>query len=192
MKKLLFVNSCVNRSTSKTYRIGRELVALLEKKDDFEVSELILEEEKIQALTSETLNKRFELSMKKDFSNEVFRYALRFKEADCIVIAAPYWDFGFPAMLKAYIEAISIPGIMYRYGESGPTGLCRAEELYYVTTRGGHIDDENDLGYTTMTALGKLYGIKDVKCISLSGLDIPADDIESVINKVIENLPNHL
>jgi FMN-dependent NADH-azoreductase len=192
MKKLLFVNACVNGNTSRTYRIGKELIALLKKNDDYEVSELVLEDEKIQALTSATLNRRFELSVGKDFSNEIFRYSKQLKEADCIVIAAPYWDLGFPAMLKIYIEAVSIPGIVYRYGESGPTGLCKAEKIYYVTTRGGHIGDEQDLGYATIVELAKLYGVKDVKCISMNGLDIPVDDIESVIKKVIENLPNHL
>jgi FMN-dependent NADH-azoreductase len=192
MKKLLFVNACVNRGISRTYRIGKELVSLLEKNDDFEVIELVLEEEKIQALTSETLNRRFELSGGKDFSNEIFRYAKQFKDADCIVIAAPYWDLGFPAMLKIYIETVSIPGIVYRYSENGPTGLCKAKKIYYVTTRGGHIDDEKDLGYTTIVELGKLYGIKEVKCISMNGLDIPADDIEIAIKKVTESLPNYL
>jgi FMN-dependent NADH-azoreductase len=192
MKKLLFINACVNRNTSRTYRIGKELISLLKKSDDYEVNELILENEKIQALTSETLNRRFELSGGKDFSNEIFRYSKQLKEADCIVIAAPYWDLGFPSMLKIYIEAVSIPGIVYRYGENGPTGLCKAEKIYYVTTRGGHIADEKDLGYATIVELGKLYGIRDVKCISMNGLDIPVDDIETVIKKVIENLPNHL
>ncbi|MDR1406688.1 MAG: NAD(P)H-dependent oxidoreductase [Tannerella sp.] len=192
MKKLLFVNACVNRGTSRTCRIAGELVSLLEKREDCEVSELILEEEKMQALTSETLNRRSALSAGKDFSGEMFRYARQFREADCVVIAAPYWDLGFPAMLKIYIESVSIPGIVYRYGECGPAGLCRAEKIYYVTTRGGHVDDEKDLGYVTMAELGKLFGIGDVRCISLNGLDIPADDIDSIVKKVIDSLPDRL
>jgi FMN-dependent NADH-azoreductase len=193
MKKLLFINACVNRKTSRTYRIGKELVALLEKNDGYDVSERVLEEENIRALTSETLNKRYELSVKKDYSNEIFRYARQFKEADCIVIAAPYWDLGFPAMLKVYIETISLPGLMYRYEDDDRVkGLCKAEKIYYVTTRGGHISDEKDLGYATMVELGKLYGIGEVKCISVNGLDIPVYDIETVVKKAIENLPNQL
>jgi FMN-dependent NADH-azoreductase len=193
MKKLLYVNACVNRGTSRTCRIGGELVALLEKNGDYDVSELALEEEKLQALTSETLNGRFKQSVKRDFSGEIFRYARQFREADCIVIAAPYWDLGFPAMLKIYIETISIPGLMYRYDDDDrSTGLCRAEKLYYVTTRGGHIGDERDLGYATMMELGKLYGIGEVKCISVNGLDIPANDIETVVRKAIDSLPDQL
>ncbi|MDR1554333.1 MAG: NAD(P)H-dependent oxidoreductase [Prevotellaceae bacterium] len=193
MKKLLFVNACVNREISRTYNISKELISLLKEYDDFDVSELILEEEKIQALTSETLNKRFELSVKKDFSNEIFKYANQFKEADCVVIATPYWDFGFPAILKIYIEAISIPGILYKYEESGcPSGLCKAEKIYYVTTRGGYIDDEKDLGYITVAKLGKLYGINEIQCIGVNGFDIQENNVAFIVKKAIDNLPNQL
>jgi FMN-dependent NADH-azoreductase len=188
MKKLLFINACVNRGTSRTYRLGNGLISLLKKNDDFEVSELILEDENIQALNSKTLNKRFELQKKQDFSDEMFKYAQKFKEADCIVIAAPYWDFGFPAMLKNYIEAVSVAGFMYKFGEGGATGLCKAEKLYYVTTRGGYIGDSKDLGFAMVAELGKLYGIKEIKCISADGFGIPANDHEAVLKKAIEDL----
>ncbi|MDR1415320.1 MAG: NAD(P)H-dependent oxidoreductase [Odoribacteraceae bacterium] len=192
MKNLLFVNACVNRGTSRTYRLARELVALLEGSDDFDTREVTLEEEGLQPLTSVTLNRRAALAADGVFSDPVFRHARQAREADVIVMAAPYWDMGFPALLKVYIEAVSIPGIVYRYGEKGPTGLCRATKLYYVTTRGGFIDDARDLGFATVTELGKLYGIKEVKCISLNGLDIPADNLESVIRGVIAGLPARL
>ena len=151
MKKLLFVKACVNRETSRAHRLSRELIALLNKNRGLDLCELVLENENIQALTSETLNNRFELLKKRDFSNDAFSFANQFKDADCIVIGTPYWDFGFPSILKAFIEAISVPGIVFRYGEGGrPEGLCKAEKLYYVTTRGGYIGDEKDLGFATM------------------------------------------
>ena len=39
-----------------------------------------------------------------------FRYAHQFKNADRIVIAAPFWDLSFPALLKVYIENVSVQG----------------------------------------------------------------------------------
>jgi FMN-dependent NADH-azoreductase len=193
MKKLLFINACVNRGTSRTHRVGKELVSLLKKSDDFDVSELVLEKENIQALTSETLNKKLELAEKNEFSNELFHYANQFKEADCIVIASPYWNFGFPAILKTYIEAVSVPGIVYRYGEDGyPIGLCKAEKIYYVTTRGGYIGDEKDLGYAEIVEIAHQYGIKGTKCIGVDGLDILMNDVETLVKKTLENLPNQI
>lgn len=193
MKKLLFVNACVNRATSRTQRISEALISLLQKNDGFDVIELVLEDKNIPVLTSETLNERLALSDKEDFDNEVFNYSHQFKDVDCVVIAAPYWDFGFPAMLKAYIEAISVPGIVYRFTEDGqPIGLCKAGNIYYVTTRGGYVGDENDLGYATMVQLGGFYGIKEVKCISMDGFDIPINDPEVLISTGIDDLSNKL
>jgi FMN-dependent NADH-azoreductase len=192
MKNLLFINACVNRETSRTYRLGKGLISLLKKGGDFEASELALEEEGIQALNSETLNRRFELQKKQDFSDEMFKYAHQFKNADCIVIAAPHWDFGFPAMLKIYIEAVSVAGIMYKFGEGGAAGLCKAEKLYYVTTRGGYVGDSKDLGFATISELGKLYGIKEIKCISADGFGIPSNDHEAALKKAIEDLPGKI
>jgi FMN-dependent NADH-azoreductase len=154
---------------------------------------LVLEEENIQALTSKTLNKRLALTQRGEFSHNVFQYANEFKDADYVVVAAPYWDFGFPAILKTYIEAIDIPGIVYQYGAGGrPAGACKAEKLLYVTTRGGTIGDERDLGFATFMQMGAFYGIKGVKCVSADGFDIPAADIESLLKKAIQDFSNNL
>lgn len=190
MKKLLLVNACVNRDKSRTQRLSNELISLLIKKENLEVNELILEEENIKPMTSSILNKRFGLLRKEDHSNKMFQYANNFANADYIVVAAPYWDFGFPAMLKTYIEAINIPGIVYKYGEGGrPVGLCKAIKIYYVTTRGGYIGNDKDLGFATIEQLAGFYGIKETKCIGADGMDIPTNDIESILKNVINDLP---
>jgi len=190
MKKLLFANACLNREKSRTLRLGRELISLLQKKDKYEITELVLEEDNIKPLLSAELNKRLELQGKQDFSGKAFNYAHQFARADCIVFAAPYWDFGFPAILKTYIEAVSVPGIVYRYGEGGrPVGMCKAEKIYYVTTRGGYIGDDKDLGFATTAQLAAFYGIKEAKCISADGFDIPTTDIEASLKKAISEMP---
>jgi FMN-dependent NADH-azoreductase len=192
MKKLLFANACVNRQTSRTYRIGEAFVSLLKRNGDYDVTELVLENENIPALVSGTLNKRSDLLAGGDFENETLAYAHQFADADCIVIAAPYWNFGFPAILKTYIEAVSVPGIVYKYGEDGSlTGLCKANDLYYITTRGGLIGDDKDLGYATMVQLAAFYGIKEVKCIGADGFDIPVNNADALVAQTIDSFSNN-
>jgi FMN-dependent NADH-azoreductase len=191
MRKLLFANACVNRQTSRTYRIGEAFVSLLKGSSDYDVTELVLENEDMPALVSETLNERVELLAQEDFAHETLAYARQFADADCIVVAAPYWNFGFPAILKTYIEAVSVPGIVYKYGEDGsPTGLCKANTLYYITTRGGCIGDDKDLGYATMVQFAAFCGIIEVHCISADGFDIPEYDADILVAQAIEGLPN--
>ena len=78
----------------------------------------------------------------------------------------------FPAVLKLYLEAITVNGLVFSYNEHGiPEGLCRATRLIYVTTSGGPLI--KNFGYDYVCALANsFYGIKDVRCISAQGLDI--------------------
>lgn len=46
MKKLLFVNACVNRTTSRSLKLARGVIEAMQKKEPFEVTEVILEEGK--------------------------------------------------------------------------------------------------------------------------------------------------
>ena len=129
----LFINSCV-RNASRTERIAR---ALLDRLGEA-YTELRLESVGLQPLTGETLERRSALIEQGNYDVPMFDMAKQFAAADCIVIAAPFWDYSFPALLKTYLENIYVTGIVSRYGPDGqPVGLCRAKKLYYVTTAGG-------------------------------------------------------
>ena len=142
MEKILFVNSCV-REESRTYRLAGTVLKCL----DGDITQLDISEADIKPLDRQSLMHRVELSDKGDFSNEMFKYAHQFAESDTVVIAAPYWDLSFPAILKAYLEAVSVCGITFKYDEQGvPVGLCNVKKLIYVTTSGGSIGEFN-MGY---------------------------------------------
>ena len=114
----------------------------------------------------------------------IFRYRMRiicFIEI-IIVIAAPYWDLSFPAVLKQYLEQVSVVDITFTYTPEGiPKGLCKAKRLYYVTTAGGdYAPDEYGFGYVE-SLCKSLYGIQDVKLIKAVGLDIVGADVENIL-----------
>ena len=126
----LYINCCV-REKSRTDRLARAVLKML----GGDITELNLYRENLKPLDRDTLNKRTALIEQGDYSDPIFDYAKQFASADTIVIAAPYWDLSFPATLKIYIENIYITGIASEYDENGmPVGLCKAKELYYVTT----------------------------------------------------------
>ena len=117
----------------------------------------------------------------------MFELARQFAVADTILIAAPFWDLSFPAVLKQYFEQINVLGITFRYTPEGiPEGLCRAKSLTYITTAGGNIMPE-EYGFGYVRALAQnFYGIHDVRLIKATGLDIIGADVESII-KTVEN-----
>lgn len=188
MKRLLLVNACVRRDTSRTNRLCRTWLNRICQNEPYEVQEIILEEENLQGLDSGTLGHRNRLLSEGHLEHEMFGYARDFRKADKIVIAAPYWDLSFPAALKCYLEAVSVCGITFHYLADGtPEGLCRAGKLTYITTAGGYIG-ENDFGYTYVKGLADLFGIPETEKICAEGLDIMGNDVEAILRKTEQEI----
>ena len=49
----------------------------------------------------------------RDIPPEVLRDCEQFQRADAILIAAPFYDLSIPALLKVYIENVSVDGITF-------------------------------------------------------------------------------
>lgn len=184
MKKILFINACV-RPKSRTYRLAKQVLNQMEGA----VEEVNLEQEKIKPLDWETLQLRDDCVSRKEFSAPLLRYARQFIEADEIVVAAPYWDFSFPATVKIYFEAVTVCGMSFAYTPEGiPKGLCKAKKLIYVTTAGGSIGGFN-MGYDYIKTLSSLYyGIPETVCYKAENLDIKDADEEAIMQKAMEEI----
>ena len=176
-ESILYVNACV-RKESRTRRLAEKLLAKLDR--PFE--EIRLEEIAFPISNEDYLNLRDRLIARGDFQNPLFDFARQFSEAETIVIAAPYWDLSFPAMLKQYLEQITVAGITFKYSEEGiPVSLCRAKRLFYVTTAGGFFVPE-DYGFGYVKALAQnYYGIPEVRKIEAVGLDIDGADVNAIM-----------
>lgn len=173
--KILFINACV-REESRTLFYAREYL----KKINGDITELELQKENILPLDKARLETRDRLIAEKKFEDEMLRYARQFAEADEIIIAAPYWDLGFPALLKIYIEAVTVSGITFTYERNIPKGLCKAKSLTYITTAGGRIFA--DFGYSYIKMLAQsMYGIRDTRCIYAENLDVKSIPAERVM-----------
>ena len=181
---ILYVNACV-RKESRTRTLAEKLLSKLD--EPFE--EIRLEDISFPIITEEYLNMRDRLISDGDYQNPVFDLARQFAEAETIVIAAPYWDLSFPAMLKQYLEQINVVKITFRYSEDGvPVGLCRAERLFYVTTAGGYfVPEEYGFGYVRALAQN-YYGIQDVRKIEALGLDIDGANVDVIMAAATDQL----
>ena len=184
--KLLFVNACIRRDRSRTLRLAR---ALIGRYPDHVVDEIVLEDMRLQPLDSEFLDRRDALIGKGDYSDPIFDIAKRFAGADVIVVASPYWENCFASHLKIFMEHAAALGIAFRYEPDGSiTGMCRARVLYYVTTRGGPIPDEADLGYSVYRSLCDIYGIKGCRIVSASALDIVTNDAGRIMEDAVSRI----
>ena len=182
MNHILFINACV-RENSRTLRLAKHVLSKL----NGDVTECNLEKEAILSLDRDLLAKRDALLAEGNLSDDLLKYAREFAEADQIVIAAPYWDLTFPALLKTYLENITVSGITFYYKEGIPQGLCKAKELIYVTTAGGPIFANYGFDYVKTLATA-FYGIECVKCYKAENLDIIGADVESILHETMEQI----
>ena len=178
MEKILFINACV-RPNSRTLELAKHVLSKL----SGNVEEVKLYNEELMPLDLEEMELRDKSAKNKNFTNSVFDHAKQFANAGTIVIAAPYWDLMFPAVLKCYLENITVNGLTFAYGENGiPYGMCKAKKLIYITTSGG--PTIYNFGFDYISALAKnFYGINDVQLVKAEGLDVYGADVSSIIEK---------
>ena len=98
------------------------------------------------------------------------------QRADVVVLGVPMYNFGVPAALKNWIDAISRAKVTFQYTEKGPEGLLTGKKVYVVLTRGGQYRNtpaDTQVPYLR-TVLGFL-GMTDVELVYAEGLALGAD-----------------
>jgi FMN-dependent NADH-azoreductase len=180
-KRILFINACV-REESRTLSLCKAFLEAVQKKNMYTVEELRLEDIGLRPFTVSMLQEREEQLAGPDRNIGLLRQAVKFSQANYILIGAPYWDLSFPSALKVYFEHVSVNGICFRYDENGhPIGLCQAEGLLYITTAGGYIGPY-DTGWRYVDGLcGALFGIPNRKMVAAEGLDIYGNDVDAIL-----------
>ncbi len=91
--------------------------------------------------------------------------------ADIVVLGVPMYNFGVPAQLKNWIDAVTRAKVTFRYTASGPEGLLRGKKVYVALTRGGKYRNtpaDTQVPYLRMV-LGFL-GMTDVQFVYAEGL----------------------
>ncbi|MEA4972589.1 MAG: NAD(P)H-dependent oxidoreductase [Candidatus Metalachnospira sp.] len=181
MEKVLFVNCCIRRGSSRTYEIAKHFVDSLDK-TKYEVEELCLMDESMEYFKDGFFEQRERLINSGNFIHPRFRYAWQFKNAGKIVIAAPFWDLSFPALLKVYFENLCVEGITFDCNETGCFGTCKADKLVYITSRGGiYNDSPMEMGARYIEAMCGFFGIESFKCIAADGLDVLVGEYDRIM-----------
>lgn len=176
--QILFVNACVRgQGVSRTLDLAHCLLEQLKKTyPDAVVTEASLEKERIAPLYADDLEYRNQCFAAKRFDDPIYRYAHQLSSCDYLVIAAPFWDNSYPAVLKAWIEQVMAQGVTFGYTADGTEfSLCKAQKFWYVCTAGGKVD--RNYGYEHVESLMRDYfhvpegQLVQADCIDLAGYD---------------------
>ena len=185
MAKLLFVDCCIRRGASRTRRIADSFLKAVDS-SMYEVEELCLMDEPLEYFKEGFFEQRERLLADRKFDHPRFRYAWQFKNADKIVIAAPFWDLSFPALLKVYIENLCVEGITFGCDERGCFGTCKADKLVYITSRGGIYDNSPmEMEARFIEAMCGFFGIDSFECISADGVDLLPSETEKIVEEAM-------
>ena len=182
MKKLLYIDACIRDEQSRTKRIATPIVEALKQK--YEVQTLVINDLDLSIVKKELITKR----NNGDIDPQVMSWTESVRDADRIVIAAPFWDMSIPAALKNFLELCSIFDVTFKSDDKTCYGNCKAEKMLYITTRGMDIDtgDVLEQGSSYLKALSWLWGIGPLEVVSAQNMDYLSErEIEERISKAI-------
>ena len=182
MKKLIFIDACM-RAGSRTRRIATPIIAELGKR--YSVETVDLTRNIYPVADNYTLEDRNQGVV----PAEDVDLAKRIAAAVRIVIAAPFWEMSFPSALKVFFENMSLLGITFDSNEKECYGLCKAEKVMYITSRGMNISTGDPLEQATpyIKAISYLWGWGELTVVAAQNMDYSSDkEIEERITKAIE------
>ncbi|MDQ0245441.1 FMN-dependent NADH-azoreductase [Bacillus fengqiuensis] len=114
----------------------------------------------------------------------------QFLAADKVVFSAPMWNFGFPPLMKAYIDAIAVAGKTFKYTENGPVGLSGDKKVVLLEARGGVYSEgpatsmEHTQSY--LKAVLSFLGVQDFTLVVAEGMAAAPAEGEAIFTASAE------
>lgn len=188
MSKVLYIKANLKpEGQSRTFKVSDSFVEEYKKNNpNDEVIVLDLYKENIDFLRPDDLGKIFGPKDESSRNNPILKYAYEFAEADKYIIASPMWNLSIPAILKAYIDYISVSGITFKYTAEGPVGLLSDRKAVHVVARGGEYGNAPyEMGDRYIRTILGFFGIQDIETIAIENLDVIGTDVEGKVEEAI-------
>jgi len=192
MSRILYIKANTKPAgSSRTFEIADKFVEMYRSaRPGDEILELDLYKSNIGFLTQEDINTVFGAKKEESRQHPILKYAYEFAGADKYIIAEPMWNLSIPAILKAYIDYITVTGITFKYTENGPVGLLENKKAVNIVTRGGIYSQGLPAGYEMgdryLRTIFGFFGITDFTTISAEGLDIVGQDVEGIMSRAVQ------
>jgi FMN-dependent NADH-azoreductase len=91
--------------------------------------------------------------------------------ADVVVLGVPMYNFGVPAPLKNWIDAVSRVKVTFQYTANGPEGLLKGKKIYIALTRGGQYrNTPSDTQVPYLKVVLSFLGMSDIQFVYAEGL----------------------
>lgn len=110
--------------------------------------------------------------------------------ADVVVFGLPIYNFGPPAVVKAWADLVARAGTTFRYTETGPEGLLADRPTYVIVASGGvPIGSPMDLSSTWLTTFLGFLGISDVHVVEAGQLNVDPEAAVAQARQTVDAAP---
>ncbi|MFB9328347.1 FMN-dependent NADH-azoreductase [Paenibacillus aurantiacus] len=110
--------------------------------------------------------------------------------ADKYVYVSPMWNFSFPPLLKAYIDAVCIAGKTFKYTAEGPVGLLGDKKAIHIQASGGVYSEGPaaafESGHSYLGKIMQFHGVPSFEGIFVEGMAAMPDKADEIKAKAIE------
>lgn len=197
--KILQINSSARAENSHSTRLATTLVerlhaaqpqATLTVRDLGRTPHPMLDEAALQALFSPAEQRTPQQAARVAQDDALIA---EIQAADVVVLGVPMYNFGVPAQLKNWIDAISRAQVTFRYTANGPEGLLTGKKVYIALTRGGlYRNTPNDTQTPYLKTFFGFLGMTDVQFVYAEGLamgpEAEQDALASALSQIEQAL----
>ncbi|PPJ96763.1 FMN-dependent NADH-azoreductase, partial [Staphylococcus aureus] len=96
-----------------------------------------------------------------------------FAAADKYIFVTPMWNLSFPAVVKAYIDAVAVAGKAFKYTAEGAVGLLTDKKALLIQSRGGIYSEgpaaDFELGNRYLQTILGFFGVPSVEELVIEG-----------------------
>ncbi|MGG1676916.1 FMN-dependent NADH-azoreductase [Neobacillus sp. NRS-1170] len=204
MEKLLYItaNPKIDIKLSKGMQIGEVFLEEFKKaQPDVEIERWHLYDMDIPVIDMDLLYARAKLSFmgytKEQLSEaertkieKMHALADRFIEADYYVFVTPIWNFGAPAIVKAFMDCLFIAGKTFTYTDHGAKGLLTGRKAIHIQTRGGIYSTgpmvEFEMGDRYLKKVFEFLGFESLDTVIAEGMDHFPKKVPEIMAKAKE------
>lgn len=191
MSKVLYIKANPKtEENSYTFKMSEAFIDEYKKSNpEDEIITLDLYNEEIKFLDSKDLEEMFSGK-----NTRMHDYAKQFAGVDKYVIAAPMWNLGSPAILKAYFDYVMMVGVTFKYTAEGPVGLLanQGKKAVHITARGGKYSEgdgaQYEMGDRYIRIVMGFMGIYDITTVPVENTNVlTGDELNKAVSEATQN-----
>ncbi|MDI4648417.1 FMN-dependent NADH-azoreductase [Cohnella hashimotonis] len=108
----------------------------------------------------------------------------QFLDADKYIFVNPVWNFSYPPVLKAYIDAVFVAGKTFRYTSDGPVGLLAKKKAFQIQASGSVLSEgayaDFEMAHRHLEAVLKFLGVPSFEAVYVEGMAAQSDKAQDI------------